>query len=240
MQSEKRQMRLTRELVGRVAPFTGLKRPLAKGFRVASDADYEAIVSKTLEQEGCPKEVWIFAYGSLIWKPCFEHVEKQIALLEGWSRSFCLGWDRRFRGSPDRPGLMMALDRGGACTGVAYRLPPNAIAENLDLLFRREMPHRVDGHHPLPAKWIDATTSDGPVRCLTFVINRESAAYVSQLPAAEIADALSRSAGELGTMAEYLQSTVEHLEELGIHDEHLWMMQEMVAERIEAATNRLA
>ena len=96
-------------------------------FRLASDADHDGAVGDILAGKPDNGEVWIFAYGSLIWKPAFDFVEQRIGHLHGWHRSFCLGWDRRFRGSTERPGLMMALDRGGECEGVAYRLPPQSV-----------------------------------------------------------------------------------------------------------------
>ena len=73
--------------------------------------------------------MWFFAYGSLIWKPACAFVEIRTGVVRGWHRAFCLGWNTRFRGSEAFPGLMLALDNGGACKGVAYRLPPDAIDE---------------------------------------------------------------------------------------------------------------
>ena len=151
-------MRLTPELVVRVAPYHGAPRPITPGLRASADADYDAAVGEILARRPENGEVWVFAYGSLIWKPCFDHVEQRIARAEGWHRSFCLGWDRRFRGSPERPGLMMALDEGGECEGVAYRLPADAIEANLGSLFRREMPIMPS---PFPARWIDVATDSG-------------------------------------------------------------------------------
>ena len=84
-------------------------------------------------------EVWVFAYGSLIWKPACDIAEQRVAVAHGWHRAFCLGWDRWFRGNPDGPGLMLALDRGGTCDGVAQRLPADAVEPELRKLLRREM-----------------------------------------------------------------------------------------------------
>ena len=142
-------MRLTPDLVALVAPYAGGEPgPMRPGLRSASDADHEGAVRDILDGNPNSNVVWIFAYGSLIWKPAFDFVEQRIGHLHGWHRSFCLGWDRRFRGSTDRPGLMMALDRGGECKGVAYRLPPEAIDANLVKVVRREMPIMPS---PLPA-----------------------------------------------------------------------------------------
>jgi cation transport protein ChaC len=84
-------------------------------------------------------------------------------------------------------------------------------------------------------RWIRLHTEAGPMTAIAFVVDRKGPAYVSGLPTTEIADMLARAAGPYGTMAEYLQSTVRHLEDRGLHDGHLWHLQELVAERIEAA-----
>ena len=176
-------------------------------------------------------DFWLFAYGSLIWNPVFEHDQSRIARARGWRRHFCLGWDYRYRGSKERPGLMMALDRGGECTGMLYRLPADALKANLDRLIRREMSLVPSA---FPPRWINAETEDGPVRALTFTINRNSGRYLD-LSDEAVADVLATACGFWGTMAEYLFSTVAKLEALGIHDRRLWRLQEMVAERIERA-----
>jgi cation transport protein ChaC len=88
-----------------------------------------------------------------------------------------------------------------------------------------------------PPRWLTAQTVDGPVQALGFVIDRHSPFYAGRLPLEEVADVLSKAAGHWGSCAEYLQNTVEHLEELGIRDCNLWRLQALVAERIQAATS---
>jgi glutathione-specific gamma-glutamylcyclotransferase len=227
-----RRMRLTRELVARVARDVEDPGP-APGRSYAVDADYEATARALLAAGPASGEVWVFAYGSLIWKPACDIVDQRVATLRGWHRAFCLGWDRRFRGSDEQPGLMLALDRGGTCKGVAQRLPPDAVDANLGKLLRREMQTRPS---PFPPRWVSIATAAGPLRAITFAIDRNSDAYVAGLSAEEIADVLAVAVGHWGSMAEYLHNTVEHLEELGIDDRFLWRLQELVAERIEAAT----
>jgi cation transport protein ChaC len=222
-----RRMRLTPELVDRVAR-VDVSPPLP--FTAPSDADYEEAVRAILAAGPSPDEVWFFAYGSLIWKPACDVVEQRIGVARGWHRSFCLGWDRWFRGSDKQPGLMLSLDRGGQCRGVVYRLPPDAVEANLGRLFRREIRGRPSAHSP---RWVTVHASDAPLRAITFVINRKSGRYVCGLSLEEIADALAVAAGPVGSMADYLYSTVNHLEDLGIHDKQLWRLQELVGERIE-------
>ncbi len=197
-------------------------------------ADIQAMLAKKPEKNGdaSDTDIWIFAFGSLIWKPACETVEQRTGVIRGWHRSFCLGWDHWFRGSPQQPGLMLSLDRGGQCKGVAYRLPPDAIEANLMLLFNRELRFRPTAHLP---RWVNVATEEGALPAIAFVIDRKGGRYVTGLTDEEVADALATAVGQRGSMAEYLHSTVAHLEELGLRDRHLWRLQEMVAERIEAA-----
>lgn len=199
-------------------------------YRETTRQEYDQVLDTLLA--GNPADVWFFAYGSLIWKPACEVVELRTGLLRGWHRSFCLGWNTRFRGSDENPGLMLAIDRGGACKGVLYRLPPNDIREQLEQLLRREM-----GWWPsaFPPRWVNVQTAEGPIRAITFAMDRKSPRYITGLSNDEIAAVLASAVGFRGSMAEYLYATVKHLEDLGLHDSHLWELQEKVAERIEAA-----
>jgi cation transport protein ChaC len=225
-------MRLTPELVARVHRDIPDPGPLATT-TLSTEEDHQAELAKLLAGRPPSGEVWVFAYGSLIWLPGCAVAETRPALARGYSRKFCLGWDRRFRGNEEHRGLMLALDRGGQCHGLAQRLPDGAVEENLLRLFRREMSLRPSA---FPPRWINLRTDAGPLRAIAFVIDRKGRAYVTGVAMEEIADALSRAVGFRGSMAEYLYSTVRHLEDLGLHDRYLWRMQEMVAERIERQT----
>jgi cation transport protein ChaC len=198
--------------------------------RPATDADYDENVAKMLATR--PAEgFWLFGYGSLIWRPETAFTDKRIGTARGWHRRFCLGWDYRFRGSRDTPGLMMALDRGGQCRGVVYRLPDTALEAALHQLIRREMSMVPSA---FPWRWIDVATAEGKVRALTFAMDRRHERYVSGLSDAELAEILASACGFRGSMAEYLHATVESLEALGLRDRNLWRLQELVAARIEA------
>lgn len=230
-----RKMRLSEEhvrLVHREMPDPG---PV-EGMTPSTDADYQRFVADMLDGQPERGAVWVFAYGSLIWKPAFDFVEMRTGIVRGWHRSFCLGWNTRFRGSVEAPGLMLALDRGGSCKGALYRLPPDAVADNLRRLCEREMSYRPS---PFPPRWVRVETANGPIAAITFCIDRQSGRYVSGLSDEAIADALARAVGHRGSMAEYLFATVKHLEEMGIHDHHLWRLQELVAARIEADHHRI-
>ncbi len=235
----RRQMRLTPELVARVPPHNGETGKLAGRTDRPTDADYADAVAHILAGRPASGEVWIFAYGSLIWNPEFDFDSERLGTVAGWHRAFCIGWVRIYRGTPERPGIMLGLDRGGACRGVVFRLPAAAIAENLDSILRREMPIKRDTPprkwvDALPCRWVTVRTEDGPLRAIAFPVSRRSPAYLPGLTTETIVEALATAAGERGSMAEYLYSTVTHLQDRGIHDAYLWQMQHLVAQRLEA------
>jgi cation transport protein ChaC len=127
---------------------------------------------------------------------------------------------------------MMALDRGGQCQGILYRLPGKTLEVQLGKLFRREFTVKPQNSEP---RWINVEANQGTVRAIAFVMNRQAPAYVGRLAAEEVADILSKSCGHWGSGAEYLHNTVTHLEEQGIRDRNLWRLQALVAERINLA-----
>lgn len=201
------------------------------GYRPATDEDYAENVAGMLAAKP-PGPFWLFGYGSLIWRPETAFVEQQVGVARGWHRRFCLGWDYRFRGSAETPGLMMALDRGGTCKGMLYRLPDAELEAELHKLIRREMSMVPSA---FPWRFIDVVTATGTVRAMTFAMNRKSGRYIAGLTDDELADILAKARGFRGSMTEYIYQTVTMLESLGIHDRNLWRMQELVAARIDAA-----
>lgn len=225
-----RRMRLTPDHIARVPPHDGSPPVLPAGREFATEEDHLAATAAILRERPGDGDVWIFAYGSLIWNPDFDVAEERIALAHGWHRSFCLGWIRLYRGSPERPGVMLALDAGGSCRGVALRLPSDRVEESLLKIIRREQPLR--GSY-IPARWIWAHTPQGRLRAIAFPIDRQSEAYLRGLTEDEVVGALATAAGTRGSMAEYLHSTVLHLEARGIRDAYLWRLQDLVARRIE-------
>jgi cation transport protein ChaC len=198
-----------------------------------ADEDYDAVVQSLLASHPGGPDTWLFAYGSLIWKPEIEHVEIRKGTARGWHRSFCFRI-MRFRGTKEQPGLMMSLDRGGQCQGVLFRLSPQNLEAQLGKLVRREMTVKPPNNLP---RWINVQTEHGPLWALAFLMNRQSRFYVGRLSAEEVADVLARACGHWGSGAAYLCNTVAHLEEHGIHDRGLWRLQELVAERIERTHN---
>jgi cation transport protein ChaC len=198
-----------------------------------SDADYAEITAQMLahHQPGTP--CWLFAYGSLIWKPEVPHVDEMRGTALGFHRDFCFRV-ARFRGTRETPGLMMALDRGGQCTGMLYRLPDEDLTAHVEKLFRREFTVKPPNCRP---RWVNVAIKGGErVQAIAFVMNRKAPSYMGKLPPDEIADILAEACGHWGSCAEYLYQTVAHLEAKGIHDRHLWRLQQLVAARITART----
>lgn len=220
-------MALTPALVSQVHRVLADEGP-DPGLVYHTDEDYAAIVAEMLSSHEPGQPVWIFAYGSLIWKPEIPHVAELHGIARGWHRSFCFRI-HRFRATRAQPGLMMALDRGGQCGGMLYRLPDDDLPAQIDKLFRREFTVKPANCQP---RWITVATELGAVRAIAFVMNRHAKSYVGRLTPDEVAEILATSCGHWGTGAEYLHNTVAHLEAKGIHDRNLWHLQELVAQKI--------
>ena len=163
-----------------------------------------------LRSGGAP--VWIFAYGSLMWNPEIAFAEARPAVLYGYHRSFCL-YSRDYRGTPEEPGLVLGLDRGGSCRGIACRLPVDRPGEALDRIWAREMTGQVYDMRRLALR-----TASGPVAAWAFVVRRDSPDYAGRLPLDETARRLATAAGGRGTGRDYLANTVRHLDALGIRE----------------------
>ncbi len=183
-----------------------------------------------LAQEVPAEGLWLFAYGSLIWNPDFEHEASLPAVAPGWHRAFCF-WIRRWRGTREMPGLMMGLDRGGSCRGIAYRLPDRDHRTQIHRLLDRE----IDADPPTNApRWIMIDTPQGRKKALSFVANHKGAAYSTLRDRDQVAAVLAQAAGHWGSCAEYLQKTVTALQAQGIVDRGLWDLQRRVAAIIRA------
>ncbi|HQT64624.1 MAG TPA: gamma-glutamylcyclotransferase [Acidocella sp.] len=180
-----------------------------------SDAEMAALLEAILAAHEMAQDLWVFGYGSLIWNPAFEHVEKRAALLRGYHRRFCLRM-LMGRGTPETPGLMLALDHGGACKGAAFRIAAPKIRQELGLLWQREM---FGGAYN--ARWVNVTTKDGPIRAVTFVINRAHPRYIPEMSIEQTAALIATGCGDLGTCREYLENTISHLAAMGLRDSGL-------------------
>lgn len=194
---------------------------------VLPDAERMASLRATLDEAPAKGDVWIFGYGSLIWNPAFHFVEKRTARIHGYHRRFCL-WTQLGRGSAKNPGLMLGLENGGACRGVAFRIDEKAVESELDILWRREM--FTGAYRPT---WVSARSDAGNFPAITFVINRENRRFAGPLADDTAVRHIATAAGPMGRCCDYLFETVKHLIELGIRDRHLEAMATKVRARMQ-------
>jgi len=177
-------------------------------------------------------DMWVFGYGSLMWNPEFDHFECRPALLFGWHRTFCV-YSHRYRGTPDRPGLVLGLDAGGSCRGMAFRVAAENVDDTLDYLWEREMVTGVYRPTLLPLRLGHGRSGpDGRVRAVGFVVDRRHPQYAGGLDAERATDIICTGHGLRGPNAEYLFNTVDHLDTLGIADTPLHGMARRVADRL--------
>ena len=176
------------------------------------DAARAESLQRTLADDKAADPIWLFAYGSLIWDPCFSFTARCVATLDGFRRAFNF-WSVVARGTPERPGLGLGLDRGGSCHGVAFQLDARTQKQDLDAIWRREMFGTV--YRPA---WHPVTTPDGPVTALSFVSNEEHMQYAGRLTLAACAAVIADAAGENGTCRDYLAQTIASLAQHGLHD----------------------
>jgi cation transport protein ChaC len=191
----------------------------------STDATRSPLLPRAIEalwRRGDP--VWIFAYGSLIWEPVFAHDEAEPALLHGYHRAFCL-YSFDYRGTPAAPGLVLGLDRGGSCRGIAFRLARRGVAGSLERLWRREMtvPPVYDLRR-LPIRAGRATLA-----ALAFTVRRDRPDYAGRVPLDDAARLIVRAQGRLGSCRDYLNTTLAHLAARGIVDRPLLRLAERVA-----------
>lgn len=172
------------------------------------------------EDNGCPppadgRDVWVFAYGSLMWDPGFPFEEARPALLKGYHRALCL-YSTRYRGTPEKPGLVLGLDRGGACRGIAYRVTAANTERVMAYLWEREMVTRA-----YSCRAVTIHLATGPVRARAFVVNRDHKQYAGKLPPERLVALICQGHGQRGPCRTYLENTVKHLDQLGVPDKRL-------------------
>ena len=160
-------------------------------------------------------DLWVFGYGSLIWNPAFHYVERCHARVYGFHRSFCLR-THMGRGSRENPGLMLGLEPGGSCTGLAYRIAADEIELETWVLWKREMV--MSNYSP---RWVTAEGAGPDRRAVTFVMNPSGPMYAGRLPRSEVVQTLATAEGILGRGCDYLFGIVSEFDALGIQDRSL-------------------
>jgi len=168
------------------------------------------------------QDLWVFAYGSLIWNPLFHYAERRPAKLHGYHRCFCVR-SRMARGSVDKPGLVLGLDLGGCCNGVAFRIEAAKARHEMKIIWRREMV--LGSYRP---RWVNVKSGDRSARAVAFVVNHAHPHYAGSLSDEAIVDTLATACGKIGSCAEYLIQTVESLASHGVEDAHLGKLRRRV------------
>jgi cation transport protein ChaC len=187
-----------------------------------------ALVEKRRLNPPAGEDFWVFAYGSLMWRPGFEFLDRQPALLRGYHRAFCV-ISTHYRGTAEKPGLVLGLDRGGACRGRAFRVAAVEADHVIGYLHNREMINGV--YDP---RWFTVETPLGARRAAAFVVDRSHEQYAGKLTARQTADYIAQGVGVMGSNLDYLRSTVTHLDELGIGESALHRLLRIVEEGVAA------
>lgn len=158
-------------------------------------------------------DLWVFGYGSLMWRPGFPHCERHVASLHGYHRALCV-FSHVHRGTPEAPGLVLGLDRGGRCRGVAFRVAAADAPATLAYLREREQVTAVYLERRVRARLDDGRI----VPAVTYVVDRGHPQYAGPLPADELLRLVRQGIGVSGANPDYVRATHEHLIEMGVSD----------------------
>lgn len=158
-------------------------------------------------------DLWVFGYGSLMWRPGFPYLERRHAHLHGYHRSLCV-LSHVHRGTPERPGLVLGLDRGGRCHGVAFRVAAGEAEATVQYLREREQVTSVYLERRLPVRFEDGTM----VHALAYVVDRRHRQYAGRLPEEDLVRFVRQGQGVSGANPDYVRSTHEHLLAMGVVD----------------------
>lgn len=221
-ESAERRVTITREGLRDGSLLAAARLLMPHGTALLSDAEIEADLDATLARHPPDADVWLFGYGSLMWNPAIEYAERRAATVNGWHRRFCL-WLEAGRGSPDNPGLMLALERGGRCAGILFRIPAAHARAELLLAWRREL---FTGAYR--SRWVTAMIDTGPKRAVTFVVNRRHLRYAGRLDETLVAARLATASGSLGSCAAYLSETLAALRSVGLRDRAMERLQRLI------------
>ncbi len=173
--------------------------------------------------ESRERDLWVFGYGSLMWRPGFDFMERRLATVHGYHRSLCV-FSHVHRGTPERPGLVLGLDRGGSCRGVVFRVASQQAARTLSYLRERELVTSVYKEAILELRLQDG----GKIAAVAYVADRNHSQYAGRQPRAELLRLVTQGHGQSGSNFGYIKNTQDHLSELGIFDRKLaWLCDQL-------------
>ncbi|MFZ1990566.1 MAG: gamma-glutamylcyclotransferase [Alphaproteobacteria bacterium] len=175
-----------------------------------SEEELDRTHAKMMSEHPKGEDLWFFGYGSLMWNPALNIADSKFANVRGFHRAFCLSL-RMGRGSPEFPGLMLALMPGGACNGVAMCIAGTEVATETRILWTREM--LSGAYRPV---WLDTQIGDKRVKSLSFAANPKHNRYVGKSSFEETAQLIAKAQGVFGKNRDYLYSTVKALETHGV------------------------
>ncbi|WP_086920854.1 gamma-glutamylcyclotransferase [Variovorax sp. JS1663] len=195
--------------------------PLPKPLR-----DPQPMLDRVIEEWGGHEDLWIFGYGSLIWRPEFGFIERHPARVHGWHRALKM-WSRVNRGTVDNPGLVFGLLSGGSCRGMVFRIPAADGLETLGRLWLREMPTGV--YDP---RWLQCDMPHGAVRALAFTLSRRSPNFTGHLDDERYRRIFASAVGRYGSSLDYAQQTLLELQRHSIHDAALARLVRLAESRL--------
>lgn len=184
--------------------------------------DPAPMLEQALAEWGGQHDLWVFGYGSLIWRPDFDYAERRPARVLGWHRALKM-WSRVNRGTPECPGLVFGLLSGGSCQGVVFRIPREHGAQVMRQLWAREMLMGV--YDP---RWLPCRTPQGIVDGLAFTLSRSSPSHTGVLSEEQYRRIFSDACGKYGTTLDYAARTLDELRRHNIRDRHLERLLKLV------------
>ncbi len=160
-------------------------------------------------------DLWVFGYGSLMWSPEFRFAERRHGQLHGFHRSLCI-YSHSYRGTPEKPGLVMGLCPGGSCWGVAFRIGRRTVRRTLEMLWQREMSNGV-----YEARFLPVRLGQHSVNAVAFVADSKHRQFAGRLSVSDTAKMVAQGCGVRGQNLDYLANTVAHMDEIGVPEGHL-------------------
>ena len=202
--------------------------PPADSAKPLSPTEFLASLRSALAPWKAGTPFWIFGYGSLMWNPSFAFDAKHVALVRGYHRAFRV-WSRINRGTPENPGLVLTLERGGSCRGLIYRISPDRVHEEMHGIWKREM--TFGSYVP---KWLNCVVGEDSFRALAFTVNRQCSGYSGAIPMEIMVECLASAKGRYGPAHDYLFKTIETLASHGIRDVRVEQLARLVRARIQS------